>query len=63
MAVQKSRKSKSKRDMRRAHYRNKISASNLSKCSRCGEPKLSHRVCIQCGYYGDKEVVLMDQAG
>jgi large subunit ribosomal protein L32 len=26
-------------------------------CVRCGEPRLSHRVCPACGYYRDRMVV------
>ena len=25
-------------------------------CSNCGELKLSHRVCPECGYYNGKQV-------
>lgn len=44
--------------MRRSHLGRK--PVSLSVCSRCGEPKLPHRVCIHCGYYRDREVVKMD---
>ena len=27
------------------------------KCPKCGEYKLPHRVCKNCGTYGDKEVL------
>ncbi|MEA2466748.1 MAG: large subunit ribosomal protein, partial [Thermoleophilaceae bacterium] len=26
-------------------------------CPQCHEPKLSHRVCRNCGYYAGREVV------
>ena len=26
-------------------------------CPRCGEPKLTHRVCPGCGYYRDRLVI------
>jgi len=60
MAVPKKRVSKSKKGMRRSHMRQRFSAPNLSKCSRCGEPKLPHFVCPTCGFYKDKEVVSKD---
>ncbi len=44
--------SKSRRDKRRTH--DKLTPSQLSKCSNCGEPKLYHRVCGACGYYRGK---------
>lgn len=50
MAVPKQRKSRSKRDMRRANH-DKVTAPNLSPCSNCSEPTLSHRVCPSCGHY------------
>ncbi|MDI6792408.1 MAG: 50S ribosomal protein L32 [bacterium] len=46
--------SQSRRDKRRTHW--KLSAPNGSKCSHCGELKLSHRVCPHCGYYNDRQV-------
>lgn len=54
MALPKRRKSKSKRDMRRAHQ--KLSAPNLSTCPQCGEPKLPHQACPSCGAYKDRNV-------
>jgi len=61
MAVPKRRVSKSKKGMRRSHLAQQVAQASLAKCSRCGEPKLPHRVCIHCGYYADKEVIKMDQ--
>jgi large subunit ribosomal protein L32 len=26
-------------------------------CPRCSAPRLSHRVCKSCGYYGGKKVL------
>ncbi len=59
MPVPKRRTSKSRRDMRRATH--KLTAPTLNLCSRCGSPKLPHRVCIHCGYYKGKEVVSMEE--
>lgn len=50
MAVPKQRKSRSKRDMRRANH-DKVTAPNISPCPNCNEPTLSHRVCPACGHY------------
>lgn len=50
MAVPKQRKSRSKRDMRRANH-DKVTAPNLSPCPNCSEPTLPHRVCPSCGHY------------
>ena len=55
MAVPKEKKSRSKRDMRRAHH-DRMTPPNASACSRCDEPKLSHRVCPNCGHYAERQV-------
>jgi len=56
MAVPKKRKGKSKTRTRRSNV-TKISVPNLSACPNCGEKKLSHRVCPQCGYYKNRIVI------
>jgi len=43
--------SRSKRDMRHAQWQNRLKTSHLSECSNCGEKKLPHHVCPNCGYY------------
>jgi large subunit ribosomal protein L32 len=48
MAVQQTKKSRSKKGMRRAHDRVKIPAKTY--CS-CGSPALPHRICASCGSY------------
>lgn len=55
MALPKERKSRSKRDMRRAHH-DRMDIPNASACSHCGEMKLPHRVCPNCGHYAGREV-------
>lgn len=55
MAVPKRRKSKSKRDMRKAH--DKRPGVNVSTCPECAEPKLHHRACPSCGTYKSRTVV------
>jgi len=45
--------------MRKANHL-KVKDSNPSKCPQCGELKLSHRVCIHCGFYKGKEIVKMN---
>jgi large subunit ribosomal protein L32 len=47
--------SKGRRDRRRAH--DALSARPLVACSNCGEMRLQHTVCQNCGYYDGKEVV------
>lgn len=55
MGVPQHRRSKSKNRMRRAHH--KISEPAVNECPQCHEPKMPHRVCPNCGFYKDKEVV------
>ncbi|NOX19487.1 MAG: 50S ribosomal protein L32 [Chlorobi bacterium] len=54
MAHPKRKISKSRRDKRRTHY--KASVPSLTTCSNCGELKLSHRACPNCGYYAGRSV-------
>ncbi len=54
MAVQQSKKSKSKKGMRRAHHHAAVPA--VVYCQ-CGEPTLPHRVCSSCGSYRGRQVL------
>ena len=55
MAVPKRRTSKTAKRKRRTHF--KLSVPGMVVCPNCGEMKLSHRVCKECGHYNGKEVV------
>lgn len=55
MAVPARRTSKTRKRLRRTHY--KLQVPGMSACSNCGELCKAHHVCPSCGYYGDKEVV------
>ena len=56
MPVPKRKTSKSARDSRRAEN-SKYVAPTAFECPHCKEPKLSHRVCTNCGHYNGKEVI------
>ena len=56
MAVPKRKTSKARRDKRRNSHL-KLSLPGIVKCPKCGEFKLSHRMCKACGYYNGREVV------
>ncbi len=56
MAVPKRKTSKARRDKRRSTVW-KLEAPAISKCPNCGEYKLSHRVCGNCGMYNGREVI------
>lgn len=60
MAVPKSRTSKARKKARRAQNY-KLDAPALSTCPKCGETKLSHRVCKKCGNYNNVEVLKIEQ--
>lgn len=52
MAVPQRRISKTRKRLRRTHF--KLEVSGLVTCPNCGEMIKSHRVCPKCGYYAGK---------
>ncbi|MDT3697954.1 MAG: 50S ribosomal protein L32 [Thermincola sp.] len=59
MGVPKRRQSKTRTAMRRAQQ--KLTAPGYISCPQCHEPKQPHRVCPECGYYKDKEVIAVNK--
>jgi large subunit ribosomal protein L32 len=60
MAPQPKRKHTSgRRDRRRSH--DALKAINLVQCSNCGEMRLPHTVCPNCGHYKGREVVSQEK--
>lgn len=55
MALPKRRHSHQRTAKRRTH--DSLEMKNLSKCPHCNEPKLPHRACKDCGYYGGRQVI------
>lgn len=51
----KRRVSSGRRDRRRAH--DALKARNVVECPNCGEPRLPHRVCSNCGHYQGREII------
>lgn len=49
------RHSRTRRNMRRAH--DFLTAPTTTACPQCGEPKLPHRACSNCGTYKGREVL------
>lgn len=47
--------SKGRRNRRRSH--DALTRPHLVACSNCGEMRLPHVVCPNCGYYDGREVV------
>lgn len=58
MAVPKQRQSRSRTRKRRAQHR--ITPPRTQRCPRCGAPQLPHRVCMNCGTYAGREVVVQE---
>ncbi|MBX6396533.1 MAG: 50S ribosomal protein L32 [Alicyclobacillaceae bacterium] len=55
MAVPFRKTSKRRKRLRRTHF--KLQVPGMIPCPQCGEMKLSHRVCPNCGYYKGRQVV------
>ena len=56
MAVPQRRISKTRKRMRRTHF--KLSVEGLVTRTKCGEMIKAHHVCPKCGYYAGKAQVL-----
>lgn len=59
MPTPKRRKTRARRDERRAHWKRVTPASN-AECPQCKKPKLPHRVCPHCGTYDGRQVLDLD---
>ncbi len=55
MAVPQRRTSKTRKRLRRGHFKLEITGKTV--CSHCGALIDSHTVCPECGYYKGKEIV------
>ena len=55
----KQRSTSGRRDRRRAH--DGLKAQNAVNCPNCGEIRLPHRVCKNCGHYQGREVIEVDK--
>ncbi|OGP58603.1 MAG: 50S ribosomal protein L32 [Deltaproteobacteria bacterium RBG_13_49_15] len=60
MALPKHKISKSRRDKRRTHQ--KTTPPNLTTCPQCGEAKLQHRACPNCGHYKGRAAVEIEES-
>jgi large subunit ribosomal protein L32 len=55
MAVPQHRTSKTRKRLRRTHF--KLQLPGMVECPQCGEYKLAHRVCKNCGSYKGRTVI------
>jgi len=60
MAVPKKKYGKSRQGKRRSHLG--LSMPALDICPQCHSPKLSHRMCSNCGYYNSRHVMEVDSS-
>ncbi|TJX16188.1 50S ribosomal protein L32 [Tissierella creatinini] len=59
MAVPKRKTSKQRKNKRRASsYR--LNKATVVECPQCHETKQPHRVCPNCGYYKNREVIVVE---
>ncbi len=59
MAVPKRKVSRTRKRKRRTHW--KAQKPAVSVCPKCFYPKLPHRVCPNCGYYKDRNVIEVEE--
>jgi len=59
MANPKRKISKSRRDKRRSHWA--LKNPQITLCPECEEPKLPHRVCMNCGFYRNEMVIEIEE--
>ncbi len=60
MAVPKRRHSSTRGKKRRTGW--KLKTQGVSPCGHCGQPRLPHRICANCGHYGGEEVLVPKNA-
>lgn len=56
MAVPQRRHSKARKNMRRSIWKQRTTPG-LVECPKCHELKMPHKVCPECGYYKNREIV------
>ncbi|MFQ5580550.1 MAG: 50S ribosomal protein L32 [Nitrospiria bacterium] len=59
MAHPKHKQSKSRRDKRRSHL--SLKPPGVVRCPQCQEPRIPHRVCMNCGTYKGREVIAVKE--
>jgi large subunit ribosomal protein L32 len=62
VAVPKKKKSRMRRDRRRANH-DKVTVRAMAICPSCGAPMVPHRACASCGTYKGRQVIDVDKEG
>jgi large subunit ribosomal protein L32 len=55
VAVPKKKKSRMRRDKRRAQHQ-KVTTRAMAVCPTCGAPMIPHRACPACGHYKGRQI-------
>jgi len=58
MAVPRNRTSNAKKNSRSAH--SALKPKSFSKCSNCGKIKRPHTICVSCGFYANRVIILKE---
>ncbi|MEA3249135.1 MAG: 50S ribosomal protein L32 [Patescibacteria group bacterium] len=58
MALPVRKTTSSKRRKRSSHFA--LKSTNLAVCPKCKQPKLQHNACANCGTYGGRQVLKLD---
>lgn len=61
MAVPKRKTSKARRDKRFAQWLRSVKTVALTTCPHCAEVIPAYRVCPECGYYGGRQVLVLEE--
>src|SRR5690606_21675548 len=61
VAVPKRRTSRARTKKRRSVWAAGVSAPTYGRCEHCHEPKRSHGVCPECGYYRGRRILVTKQ--
>lgn len=59
MPVPKKRTTRAARDQRRSHHA--LKPRMLTFCPQCKESLLPHRVCLKCGTYSSRQVLVINE--
>jgi large subunit ribosomal protein L32 len=58
MGLPAQRRTKSSKRRRASHFA--LSKINFTTCPKCKKSTLPHRVCLFCGYYQGRDILLLD---